>query len=457
MTGTFFTSELRLCEQGLASRQVPVTKMGIKLQGSHQVDGVNWMLSREKARPVAGGILCDEMGLGKTVQMLATMVRHFKRRTLIIVPKSIVSQWLEQIRKFVPEFTVCVYDGPHRKFFLADVCVCPYSVVKDLLGFEWDRVILDEGHEIRNRKSVVNQNCMQLKAGIKWILSGTPVFNRMKDFVVLCEFIGVKRRYVQCHLDDVKNTFVLRRTKNVSHGPGYEFSLVELDMYPEEQEFYDTVCDTDFSCILEGILRCRQASSWAPMFDGPTVSKKLDTLVDLINEHPDEKSLVFTQFRMESVEIKRRLSVPSFILDGGTVDREAVIREFKLAPPGSVFIIQIKTGGVGLNLQEATRVYITQPSWNPATEIQAIARSYRSGQENKVYIKKLLYTGIDGEMSKLQKKKSIVSRQVVGTEFEIPVPFKESGFKIELGKYVSNGTQTDNEDSCEDAGCSETV
>jgi hypothetical protein len=122
-----------------------------------------------------------------------------------------------------------------------------------------------------------------------------------------------------------------------------------------------------------------------------------------------------------------------------------------------VFIIQIKTGGVGLNLQEATRVYITQPSWNPATEIQAIARSYRSGQENKVYIKKLLYTGIDGEMSKLQKKKALVSRQVVGTEFEIPVPSKESGFKIELGKYVSNGTQTDSEDGCEDAGCSETV
>ena len=432
----FFTSKSKLCERGLVLRVCPSSKMGIKLK-PHQVDGVNWMVSREKSKPVAGGILCDEMGLGKTVQMLETMVRHFKRRTLIIVPKSIVPQWMEQIRKFVPEFTVCVYDGPHRKFFLADVCICPYSVIKDLLGFEWDRVILDEGHEIRNRKSVVNRNCMQLKAKIKWILSGTPVFNKMRDFVILCEFIGVKRKYVQCHLDDVKNEFVLRRTKNTSQGPGYEFSLVELEMHPEEQEFYDTVCETGFSCILEGILRCRQASSWAPMFDGPAVSNKLDTLIELINEHPDEKSLVFTQFRMETAEIKRRLSVPTFILDGGTMDREVVIREFKLAPPGSVFIIQIKTGGVGLNLQEATRVYITQPSWNPATEIQAIARSYRSGQEKKVYIKKLLYTGIDGEMSRLQRKKSRVSLQVVGTEFEIPVPIQEeSGFKIELGKYI---------------------
>jgi SNF2 family DNA or RNA helicase len=110
-----------------------------------------------------------------------------------------------------------------------------------------------------------------------------------------------------------------------------------------------------------------------------------------------------------------------------------VIESFRRAPQGSVFLIQIKAGGIGLNLQEATRVYITQPSWNPATELQAIARSYRTGQMENVYVKKLLYTGIDNQMSRLQKKKSVISKRVVHKEIEIPEATLNSTFEIEFG------------------------
>jgi len=407
----------------------------IRLIAPHQVEGVEWLVRREMSDRCPGGLLCDEMGLGKTVQILETMVRNFKNRTLIVVPKSIVGQWVEQIHKFVPSFTVCTYDGPNRAFFWSDVCVCPYSLVADLTWIKWDRVILDEGHEIRNRKSLVNRTCSSVQAPIRWIITGTPVFNKMRDFINLCEFVGISRGHVQRHLDDVKKEFVLRRTK-VSKGGGIDFTLVELDMYDDEQAFYEQVQDESFSCVLERILRCRQASSWPPMYEGPRISKKLDTLEELVAEHPTEKSLVFTQFRDESREIQRRFAPNSFRLDGTTEDRDSVISQFKAAPPGAVFVIQIKTGGVGLNLQEATRVYITQPSWNPATELQAIARAYRNGQERKVYIKKLLYTGVDLEIANLQYKKSAVSKQVVGAELEIPRSEKISNFGITLGKGI---------------------
>ena len=76
-----------------------------------------------------------------------------------------------------------------------------------------------------------------------------------------------------------------------------------------------------------------------------------------------------------------------------------------------MFLIQIKAGGVGLNLQEATRVYITSPSWNPATELQAIGRVHRQGQTSKVVVRRLIYTGRDGPEPLPSVEQSIMDMQ----------------------------------------------
>lgn len=85
-----------------------------------------------------------------------------------------------------------------------------------------------------------------------------------------------------------------------------------------------------------------------------------------------------------------------------------------------MFIIQIKTGGQGLNLQQATRIYITAPSWNPATELQAIARSHRTGQSKKVVVRKLIYKevsekipSVEESIISLQQHKSVLCSQVL--------------------------------------------
>jgi hypothetical protein len=109
-----------------------------------------------------------------------------------------------------------------------------------------------------------------------------------------------------------------------------------------------------------------------------------------------------------------------FRIDGSVeqVNRVDRIARFKQAQTG-VFIIQIKAGGQGLNLQEATRVYITSPSWNPATEMQAIARSHRTGQTKRVVVRKLVYKGveelpsIEESIMELQKHKAVVCAQVL--------------------------------------------
>jgi SNF2 family DNA or RNA helicase len=119
--------------------------------------------------------------------------------------------------------------------------------------------------------------------------------------------------------------------------------------------------------------------------------------------------------------IEERLEGPVFRIDG-SVDKDERVRQiegFKRTVGGASFVIQIKAGGQGLNLQEATRVYITAPSWNPATELQAIARSHRTGQTQKVYVKKLVCTGddtypsVEETIMNLQGHKSIICAEVL--------------------------------------------
>ena len=108
------------------------------LQGrllKHQREGVKWLLARERATDYPGGFLCDEMGLGKTVQLVATMIANPVPRTLIIVPKSIVTQWQAEIAKFAPHLTVHLFDGPKRQVDLAaQVTIAPYSVLPQRKG-----------------------------------------------------------------------------------------------------------------------------------------------------------------------------------------------------------------------------------------------------------------------------------------------------------------------------------
>jgi SNF2 family DNA or RNA helicase len=433
-----------------------------RLISPYQHVGVKWLVERELNTTYPGGFLCDEMGLGKTVQLIATMLCNPKPRTLIIVPKSIVGQWCDEVARFAPNLSTYAFDGARRKLptQLPDIVVAPYSVMPqrkgappcELLGTRWDRVILDEGHEIRNKKSKSHIACRALQADIRWIVTGTPVFNSMKDFVSLCNFVGIPREVVQGYTDKIREQYVLRRTKEdvARHNkrlelPPCDFQNIEMEMYPEERELYKTVFEHGQNVVrsvikngtqhlhqmelLECLLRARQVMTWPQLYlDGIALqqeadpelwtgrSRKMETLINSIKLHPNEKTLVFTQWMGEMDHIQEAISnigVRVLRIDGSVTkdQRQERIKEFKKAPSGAVFIIQIKAGGVGLNLQEATRVYITCPSWNPATELQAIGRAHRTGQTQKVTVRRLIYVGEDGAEPMPSVEQSIMQLQ----------------------------------------------
>jgi SNF2 family DNA or RNA helicase len=168
-------------------------------------------------------------------------------------------------------------------------------------------------------------------------------------------------------------------------------------------------------------------------------SKKMETLFELISQHPDEKTLVFCQFKGEMNYIQEKLTCPVFRIDGTYTKerRESQLAEFNRAPQNSVFLIQVKAGGQGLNIQAASRVYITSPSWNPGTELQAIGRCHRTGQKRNVYVKKLIYTGdekhpsVDESIVALQVNKSVSYAEVLGDDsLKTQLPGKSEGLSI---------------------------
>ena len=438
-----------------------------RLIAPYQREGVIWLLHREFQSIRRGGFLCDEMGLGKTIQMIATMLGNPPRPTLIIVPKSIVDQWYNEVMNFAPQLRVYIHDGLKRTtdprvFDDYDVIVTPYTTLVErnkpsgtptvLHRVQWGRVILDEAHEIRNPKSKTCISAMQLTADIRWVLSGTPVFNRMYDFVTLCAFVGVDKHIVQRDTNGIRKKYVMRRTKDdVAEFnprlrlPPCDFQNVTITMANDEKELYSTVYEdckrriTNQKApprpptreggeeeeeeelvddvipqtpnaieIFECILRVRQIMIHPQLyFDGVGEMRrwsgsttKIDTLMNLIGTHPTESSLIFSQFKSEMDIICGRLKAMGkvvFRIDGSVsrADRTLEIENFR-QNPGCVFVIQIKAGGQGLNLQEATRVYITTPAWNPAVELQAIGRAHRTGQTRQVHIRKLVYNDVEG-------------------------------------------------------------
>jgi superfamily II DNA or RNA helicase len=407
----------------------------------YQTDGTLWLLGLAKRG--LGGILADEMGLGKTVQALA-LLETLPGPSLVVCPSSLVWNWKREAGRFLPDFPVLTLDGPERFSRFAQIPSCrlaitSYATLRNDIslyaGLEFSTVILDEAQHIKNPESRNAKSAVALRAKSRFILTGTPVENSLRDLWSLFEFaipgyLGTQKdfrdRYEVPLQDGLKGStwnrlsrrigpHILRRKKSeILHElPEKIEQVLEVELNEEQKAAYtqlqiaarekiDAMRESGSGGAarmqaLTALLRLRQACCDLALLghQNAAPSSKRLALIELLEEAIDggHRTLVFSQFTGTLDLIAsdlEALGIRFTRLDGSTRNRQEIVDQFQNDPTLSVFLISLKAGGTGLNLTAADTVIHFDPWWNPAAEAQASDRAHRIGQTRTVNVIKLI-------------------------------------------------------------------
>ncbi|MFQ5717982.1 MAG: SNF2-related protein [Acidobacteriota bacterium] len=396
----------------------------------YQRIGVDWLARLAAAG--FGALLADDMGLGKTVQALCVL----RPPALVVAPTSVLFNWSDEIRRFRPGLSVCLYHGAGRQLDAdADVTLTTYALlrldVERLTARRWGSVVVDEAQNIKNPDSQVARAACCLDAPVKIALTGTPVENRLEELWSLFRLLNpgllgtrddFRRRSASpiaagdaAALDRLRRRlgpFVLRRRKKevAPELPARTDVVRHCELNETERRVYEAVAASARQDVvarleaggsvveaLELLLRLRQACCHAGLVPGQEAasSAKLDLLLDCLAEvvADGHKALVFSQWTSLLDRVEPYLAaaaIPFIRLDGSTKDRGGVVARFQASGGPPVMLISLRAGGTGLNLTAADHVFLLDPWWNPAVEEQAADRAHRIGQDRPVLVTRLV-------------------------------------------------------------------
>jgi superfamily II DNA or RNA helicase len=436
----------------------------------YQREGLGWLTFLERLG--VGGCLADDMGLGKTIQVLALLARRQAeaqaagvphRPSLIVVPRSLVFNWIDEARKFAPGLKVVNHTGTARvdetgTLAAWDIVITTYGTLRrDVISHretEFDYVVLDEAQSIKNAASQAAKACRLLRARHRLALTGTPVENHIGELWSIFEFLnpgqlGSATRLRKFLADGRGSTeivaravrpYLLRRTKAqvLSDLPEKTEQTLFVELGETQRKAYDELREhfrlelagrigrmgigRSRIAVLEALLRLRQTACHAGLVDHARIDEscaKLDTLLEQLDEVLAEghKVLVFSQFTSFLAILRRRLDEKGTIyeyLDGRTTDRQARVVRFQEDPDCTLFLVSLKAGGQGLNLTAADYIYILDPWWNPAVEAQAVDRAHRIGQTRRVFAYRLIAKDtVEEKILALQDRKRELAESIV--------------------------------------------
>ncbi|MDZ4830839.1 MAG: SNF2-related protein [Phycisphaerae bacterium] len=384
--------------------------------------------------------------------------------SLIVVPRSIVRNWQDEAARFAPKLRVVDLTRSNRSltdatFKSCDVAIMTYGTllrdIERLAKRRFDYVILDEAQAIKNATSRTAKAAKCLVGNHRLAMTGTPIENHLGELWSLMSFLnpGLGQRLEKLagtgDADDLElvrksvRPFLLRRTKQevAKDLPERIEQTILCDMTEDQREHYETlrariraellgtIDAVGFGKaqmqVLEGLLRLRQIACHPVLADkrrGHAGSGKLEALMPMLEESAEEgrKTLVFSQFTSFLALVKKELDDRGIVfeyLDGKTRDRADRVKRFATDAGCSVFLLSLKAGGVGLNLQAAERVVLLDPWWNPAVEAQAIDRAHRIGQTRTVHAMRLVSAGtIEERVLTLQQKKRAIADAIVAED-----------------------------------------
>jgi hypothetical protein len=393
-------------------------------------------------------LLADEMGLGKTIQAVAAcaLLHHLGKaqRVLVVTPASLKTEWEKQIRRFTTLGLQLVFGPRTARLKAYTATESPFftivnyeQVATDSLDinehFKPDIVVLDEAQRIKNWATKTAQAIKRLQSRYAFVLTGTPIENRIDELYSIVDFLDpsllgplfrFNREFYQLDENgrpqDYQNLAALReRVRPVLLRRRKHDVETELPIRTDRQHFikltqamrneYDEVKqqvsqlvqksmrrtltkkESDMLIILLGMMRM--------ICDSPSIIKghdcqdcpKLDELAGVLDEalaDPDVKVIIFSEWEgmLKKVREWAEKNGIGYAWHTGSVPqqkRRGEIMAFRNDPACRLFL-STDSGGVGLNLQNASVVINCDLPWNPAKLEQRIARAWRKHQKRPV-------------------------------------------------------------------------
>ena len=440
----------------LPTEEIEYPKLNATLR-DYQKYGYKWL--KYLTDNNLGACLADDMGLGKTLQaiaLLSNLHEEKKKKSIVIMPKSLIYNWENEIKKFSPKLKVGVYYGINRDFSSlkkVDVILTTYGTIRNdienLLEHKFDLLILDESQNIKNINSQTTKAVLLLNAKKRVALSGTPIENNLLELYSLFRFLnpemfGSVQRFTNSYIlpiqkysdtstiEELKKKiypFLLRRVKKevLEDLPDKIEKLVYVDMndehrrfYEERRKYYYSLLEKNTSSqgnfdkffVLQAINELRHIVSSPELETKKIISSKKEVLIENVIEaiENNHKVLVFVNYlsSIESIcESLKENKIKYLKMTGQTKDRQNLVDKFQSDSRYKVFVMTLKTGGVGLNLVSADTIFIYDPWWNTTVENQAIDRAYRLGQDKTVFAYKMIMRNtIEEKILKLQEIKN---------------------------------------------------
>ena len=402
----------------------------------YQEVAIKWMLHKELQ---GGGLMCDDMGLGKTTSTLGLMLNSSYRHTLLICPKSVIGQWRDMASKagfnvVEPEGTEWQKPVPFNSkkpwLYIINYHALLYRPL--LFTRTWGRVCIDEAHEISKTSGAMYKAIKKINRSVTWCITATPSTNdksmhSLKEIRALFTLVGHDpvKMLDRAYLENLIQTSLLHRSmaemrpliKELPPLPSIKREVIPFDS-KEEEEFYTGIqgrlvarwkaLDRDNVVgQFQLIMKLRQLAIHPQIY----ISAKKRESVHYVRENWTGTSTKFQRLRdtMEGVAKPTRWLVfcqfrdemallEDFLSESPTVGRvqqyhggiamdvkDRIIASTKgPITAHEVLLVQLKSGGVGLNLQHFTKIAFISPWWTKAIMNQAVARAVRMGQKEVV-------------------------------------------------------------------------
>jgi superfamily II DNA or RNA helicase len=474
----------RLREAGTPPAVEQPRGLGLTLR-PYQLQGLAWLQYLREHH--LAGILADDMGLGKTAQVLAHLLiekqaGRMDQPALVVLPTSLIANWQAEAARITPALSVLTLQGAARsrdfpRIAAHDVVFTTYPLLwRDIAALQaqpWHLLILDEAQMVKNAGSRSAGALRRLRTRHRLCVTGTPLENHLGELwahfdLLMPGFLGDARSFTRQWRKPIETNgetlraqllaqrvrpFILRRRKEdvATELPPKTEVIRRVQLQGQQRALYESVrvaADEQVRrvlkrqsfagaqiAILDALLKLRQVccdpylvkgTKTAPTMERAKMALLLDMLPELVAE--GRRVLVFSQFTEMLTLVQAELAaieLPHLMLTGDTPvrSRGTVVRQFQ-AEAAPIMLVSLKAGGVGLNLTAADTVIHLDPWWNPAVEQQATARAHRIGQDQPVFVYKLVVQGsIEERMLALQARKAALAEGVLGHDAAAAVKF----------------------------------